>query len=814
MFNDFIKIGCKVERDESNKKIITGLPKEWLYSNTSLYNNDENFMIICGKVNNITVIDLDFPKNNESDSIKWFIERFGELSEINTLVTKTINNGFHVYFSYNDALKTTTKFNGIPLDILNDKKGVLEGKGYEIINDSDIRELTDSELLHFLLPDKTNTQSADNVSACVSLNYSKEFIIRILDGLCLSRFDNDDSWLRLGFFLSQFEFGKELFDFYSMTSEKFNQDNNDMRWNSFDNTSCNKPTTIGTLIFWLKNDNPNLFSIINKEYQIISEINNITKHENITANEVLCIDKTSIDLLCDYEKALIPLHNVSSKRCNNCVLQGLVSANGFVLKCKNCDFCYPQSPIEIEKTKSPTVYNIINQVNVYEDIKNKDTQQAAEIILSHWNNRIVYVEKNWFVFNNENGLYNEIDPKLLILEIEKTVTELKKTCSDAWLDWTCKIDYKKKLIEELLPRCYLSNIEFNDNPNLLGFPNGVLDLQSFEFRKGYKSDYITMKCKYPYDDTINTDLAKEFLRDYFNNDTDLAYVIDLLSLCLEGRNRTQQFVICYGFSASNGKSFLMERLSNIFNHYANTFPVNMITSKMREAGNANVDLVNFKYKRFMYCSEPESNSKFNINLLKQLTGDTITARKNYSNEIEKIKPTYNLFILCNRLPEMDGYDEGVNRRINIIEFKNKFVDNPNKKNKSERLRKKYSEDELITIEKNLLHLLLKNYKDLQIRKFELIQPEYLALLKESYGKSNSILQEILDEYIVHSDNETDTVSRKEIKNILKENKIKKINDIDLVRIIEGLYNCNYHDEKYIKGHRYRCQFLNLKFTNV
>jgi hypothetical protein len=126
MFNDFIKIGCKVERDESNKKIITGLPKEWLYSNTSLYNNDENFMIICGKVNNITVIDLDFPKNNESDSIKWFIERFGELSEINTLVTKTINNGFHVYFSYNDALKTTTKFNGLPLDILNDKKGVLE----------------------------------------------------------------------------------------------------------------------------------------------------------------------------------------------------------------------------------------------------------------------------------------------------------------------------------------------------------------------------------------------------------------------------------------------------------------------------------------------------------------------------------------------------------------------------------------------------------------------------------------------------------------------------------------------------------------
>jgi P4 family phage/plasmid primase-like protien len=804
-FDSFIKCGCNLSRDKNNKKIISGLPKDWLHSTISIYNNEKNYMILCGKINNISVIDLDFPKNNETSSIEWFESKFGKIADINTLVTSTINQGFHIYFSYNNTLKTTTKFNNIPLDILNDNRGVLEGENYTIINNSPIRSLTDSELLHFSIPQK----ESENLEMTIKQeDISKNFITRVLDGLSVLRFNSYDDWLRLGFFLSQFTFGKELFDFYSKKSEKFNQSDNDSRWDSLSKTVvCDNKITIATLMYWLKDDNNTLFSIINKESRIISEINRITKEQNITANEIICIDKATINLLCDYEKALIPLHDVSSKRCSNCQMKGIISKDGFVLKCNNCSFFYPELPIQIEKTNSPTIYNIINQVNVYEDIKNKDTLPVAEI-LKPLLNIIYHKSQQWYKLNDSNGIYEQISAEEIINEINLTIVKLKDSQNEEWYSWISKINYKKMLIEELKALCY-NKEEFDLNPNLLGFQNGVLDLTSFEFRNGKRDEFITMKCKYNYDIDLDTKLAEKLLKDYFPIQEDFQYVLDLLSLCLEGRNRTQQFIICYGFSASNGKSFLMERLFNIFNEYSNTFPVNMITSKMRDAGNANVDLINFKNKRFMYSSEPEANCKFNTNLLKQLTGDTITARKNYSNEIEKIKPTYNLFICCNRLPELDLYDEGIARRIGIIEFKNTFIDNPNKKNKYEKQRKKYEEEELVLIEKSLLQLIINNFNILKTKKFILIEPDYLKLLKKSYGESNNNIKEILDDYFESSENNDDYVTKKEIKDILKQNKVK-INNVDLIRTIECIYGCQYYDDTFLQTNRVKAVFRKLK----
>jgi P4 family phage/plasmid primase-like protien len=566
---------------------------------------------------------------------------------------------------------------------------------------------------------------------------------------------------------------------------------------------------------WLKEDNIIVFNVINKESKIISEINEITKLENITANEVISIDKYSINLLCEYEKALIPLHDMSNKKCPNANLKGYCCADGFLLKCKNCSFTYPQNPIAIEKNNSPTIYNIINQVNVYEDIKNKDTLQVCNYILNIWNNAIYYNEfnKQWYLFNEDTGIYIIKTDNNIIKKIDDTIDkEQKKGKNEIFYEWIYKIEYKKQLLQEIKTKFdYIDNIKIDNNSYLIGLQNGIYDLTNNIFRKGEKNEYITLQCKYNYNHETNINIAINLLKDYFPEKEDFQYVLDLLSLCIEGCNRTQSFIICYGFSASNGKSFLMERLAGIFNDYSGTFPVNMITNKMREAGNANVDLINFKNKRFMYCSEPEANCKFNTNFLKQLTGDTITARKNHSNEIEKIKPTYNLFICCNRLPGFDTYDEGISRRLKIIEFKNKFVDKP--KNKNENQRKNYTENEIETIEKSLLHLLIHNYINLKKKDFKIIEPNYLQILRESYGESNNEVKEILDEYIEESDNEYDYISKKEIKKILKEHKIK-IQDQDLLRLIPMLYKCEFYLSKQIQNIRLTNIFLHLKNKNM
>jgi phage/plasmid-associated DNA primase len=807
-FENFIRCSCKIDVVD-NKKYLSGLMKNWINIEVSHYNSEDNFMILTGLKNGITVIDLDISKHeSDTNSITWFEEHIGRLSDINTLVTQTISGGYHIYFKYCADLKTTTKLNGIPLDILNDNKGVLEGKGYTVVNNCDIRALSVDELIYF------KPTSKEVLEITNSQSHSELQMRKILNGLSLTRFDERDSWIRIGYILSQYTFGENLFKEFSKKSSKYDETTHDQQWNSLNSESSDTTVTIATLLMWLKTDNHTLFEIVNNEQKIIQELNNsvIKTNYKITSNEVIKMKNNSIDLLCDYDTmALLQLHTMGSKKCKDCDLQGIYTNSGFLMKCTNCTFSYPDTPIIIPKTDNSMIYNILNQICINnEDIKNKDTLQVCNYLLNIWKDSIYYDEFNkiWYVYNEYNGLYTNKTDNNIIKRIDETIVkEQQNGLSETFFEWTSKIEYKKQLLQEIKTKFdNIDEINMDGNGDLLGFKNGVYNLNTSIFDKGNKEDFVSLSVKYDYDINTNIDVAQKLLSDYFPIKDDYNYVLDLLCLSLEGRNRTQTFTICYGFSASNGKSFLMERLSNIFNNYANTFPVNMITNKMREAGNANVDLINFKQKRFMYCSEPEANCKFNTNFLKQLTGDTITARKNHSNELEKIKPTYNMFICCNRLPGFDIYDEGISRRIRIIEFKNKFVDKP--KLKTDRQRKNYSEIEIDLIEKSLLHLLIENYKVLRNNQFEIKEPGYLKLLRESYGDSNNEIKEVLDNHIQKSENQDDYITKKDIKQILKENKIK-IQDVDLTRLIESLYECTYYNDLTIKLIRYQRIFKGI-----
>lgn len=140
-FDDKIKIGIDMSL---GKKSIT-LPKNWNKITESIYNNEANYAILTGKLNNIIVIDLD-NKDPEFIGFKWFIENFDKIENINTLVTKTLNNGYHIYFKYNHNVKNKLNMNNLNIDILTDNKCCYQGVNYPIVNNSIIRELTENEL--------------------------------------------------------------------------------------------------------------------------------------------------------------------------------------------------------------------------------------------------------------------------------------------------------------------------------------------------------------------------------------------------------------------------------------------------------------------------------------------------------------------------------------------------------------------------------------------------------------------------------------------------------------------------------------------
>lgn len=165
-FNDMIKIGVTFP-----KKNVR-LPKNWQNTTKSIYNNELNFAILTGKINDILVIDLD-NKDEEFSAYKWFRNNLNNVNEINTLVTKTVSNGYHIFFKYTDQISNTNN-KQLCIDILSNKRLSYQGLDYNIINNASIRELTKDEIVKLkTLNAKKKFKVTDQSSSKSLVTYKK-----------------------------------------------------------------------------------------------------------------------------------------------------------------------------------------------------------------------------------------------------------------------------------------------------------------------------------------------------------------------------------------------------------------------------------------------------------------------------------------------------------------------------------------------------------------------------------------------------------------------------------------------------------------
>lgn len=809
-FINKIKIGLDLSLGKDKAK----LPKKWNKITQSIFNNEPNYAILTGIVNNIIVIDLD---NKDSDFIglKWFEDNFGKLSNINTLVTKTINNGYHVYFKYTPLLTNKINMKNLNIDILTDSRCVYEGLRYTIFNDSIIRDLSKDELSILVNFSKEKV----NVNLDDILNTDE--LSEIIMNLNKTRADNYHEWIRIGFFLHSQNNGYDIFKTFSKQSIKFNDETHDTYWDSFtSDPELQNPITIGTMLLWLKQDNIKIFNKYTENKKILKELDTTTQSFGYLLEHEKIVKKNKKEIQASHKTGLLFIKKEHDKKsnCNNMDLISVVNNNGLIFKCKNCSFKFPKVPNQINQALAPTIYNMI--VNIKnEDINNKDTTQVAKKILLEFNDGnldnkfIIRTPANeWYLFNKNTGIYECKAEELIKIEIDNIVNNLKENGLDEdWIDWMYKINYKENIFKELKTYCY-NECLFDKKRYLLGFQNGVLDLEKLEFRKGKFDEYITMKCNMKYEEKDIT-LAENLLYSTFQNKEERVYMLNRLALCLEGFNREQTITMNYGFTASNGKSFLMERIKKIFGDYASTFPVNMLTSKMRSPGDTNSTLLDFYNKRFMYCSEPESGSKLNINYIKSMTGDILKARGLYDKKELEIYPSYHLFVCCNVLPILDGNDNGISRRIRIVEFNTKFTEIPKKKD--EKLLIKYTEEEEMIIEEGLMWMLINQYKFLKSNNFLYEEPEKFKTLRNIYLNENTDeIVELLKERFCYGE-DTDFVKIKDIKKLLKDNNIKDIDTITITHIMKSVFeNCKYKHRHQLKNNNVDILhvFLNLKYV--
>jgi P4 family phage/plasmid primase-like protien len=245
--------------------------------------------------------------------------------------------------------------------------------------------------------------------------------------------------------------------------------------------------------------------------------------------------------------------------------------------------------------------------------------------------------------------------------------------------------YKENIMKECAEMFYTEKFEekLDSAPHLLCFDNGIYDMNNNEFREGRPEDYMSFStgCSYiPYDGSHPViKQINRFFEQVQPKDCKRMYLLSLFACFLSGQIKDQKFHIWTG-SGSNGKSVCVELFEKAIGQYCCKFPITLLTQKRAASNAATGELARAKGRRIAVLQEPSEDEKLQVGLMKELTGgDTIMCRALYKDPIE-YKPQYKLVLLCNHLPTVPSDDGGTWRRIRVIEFTSKFVDNPKEDN--------------------------------------------------------------------------------------------------------------------------------------
>ena len=507
------------------------------------------------------------------------------------------------------------------------------------------------------------------------------------------------------------------------------------------------------------------------------------------------------------------------------------------------------------KQDDPYAYKEILSKSIYQDIKNCDGSHGsvADIafkILKHKYVCAMADGKCWYIFNGslwkiDNSqlklrtdlstivrdqylqIMNKIASTQTIDDMQSnrststTVDKIKKDC-----ERLLKIAFKlrdvsfiemliKSMRQSFYDELFLSKLD--SNPNLIGFNNGVWSLKEELFRKSTPEDFISLSVGYDYIAEINDEYQNKIIA-YFEklhpHKDQRKYVLQMLARQMYGDSGCELFHVHSGFNASagNGKSIFFQILELCFRDYILKIPVEIFIIKQRgEAGRPKPELQEWRAKRILYCTEPNSDDKLNSGVLKELTGgEEISYRLLFSNDIQKFRPMYKMSIMCNDAPIIEGGDEGIKRRIRKIDYVSKFVDNDqvNEENhyyvKDPNFVEQFKEDDVIKME--FSRYILNHYN--HAYKFEM--PDIIKKTSSMYIEENNNILNFVKESIVKDVNGFFTL--KDAKEKFKDSQYFNNKLTNLKNELQKILKAECFEQKKFAGNKYRSVFIGYKLN--
>lgn len=315
------------------------------------------------------------------------------------------------------------------------------------------------------------------------------------------------------------------------------------------------------------------------------------------------------------------------------------------------------------------------------------------------------------------------------------------------------ITFKKKILAEckvmLFDSEFIENL--NSNDHLIGFENGVYDLELDQFRDGRPEDMISISTgnfyqEYDGEDEVIGEIM-EFMEQLFPEPDLRKYVWHMLAASLYGVNDLEKFWFFTG-AGGNGKSKLITLMELSFGKYTVSFPSQLLTQARPQANAATPAMHRAVHSRFGTFQELEQQSNLNIAFFKQITGgDKLPVRGLYEGMTD-FKPKFNLVICCNHLPKLPADDDASWRRIQVVPFKSSFVENPDPDDPYQFPRDIKLSHRMETWKQPFMFILLNYYKEFRKNGSHLPKCAQVDEATQQYQQQNDVISRFVKEMII------------------------------------------------------------------
>jgi putative DNA primase/helicase len=287
------------------------------------------------------------------------------------------------------------------------------------------------------------------------------------------------------------------------------------------------------------------------------------------------------------------------------------------------------------------------------------------------------------------------------------------------------------------PEIALSGEEWDADPWVLGCPNGVIDLRTGDLRQGRPKDFIRAHTTTEWKGLLERcPRWVQFMREVMGDDIQLVcYLQRLFGYGITGLRVEHIFPIFWGAEGRNGKGTMLETLAAVLGKdVASPTDAEALMASNKNGNAAQPFLHDLRGMRLVWASETDRGARVDMSLVKRLTGgDTIKARTLYSKPVE-FKATHLLLLLTNDRPHINASDPAIWERVKLIEFNQRFVDNPQGPN--EHVKDLYLHEKLMQEASGILAWLVNGCMEWQ--EIGLHQPDQVVTATAQYREEEDI----------------------------------------------------------------------------